>query len=148
MQDDTVIATLNELLAAEQGSLIPRLMESAVFVSRLEIAADLVIRGTARTVVKDTAELTRLILDLGGEPAPPRFNLATADLHYQDVRHVLPRLLADQLALVRTYTLASPRLAGAPRAAAVVSGILARHQADLEKLQTQSGTNPASRTTA
>ena len=135
MDGGLIVAILDELLTLEQRSLAPRLLESTVFVSDLSVAAFDVVRRMAHATGDHTAALTKLILDSGGIPGPRSSSLATADLHFQELQHILPRLVADQRASIRQYTLASQRLSDEPRALALVTRILQRHQQDLEKLR-------------
>ena len=134
MDQGLVVAILNELLTLEQRSLAPRLLESTVFVSDLSVAAFSLVQRMAQATGDHTAALTKLILDCGGSPGPRSPSVATADLHFQELQHVLPRFIADQEAFVRRYTTAAERLSGEPRALALVTRILQRHQQDLEKL--------------
>ncbi len=137
MTNDTpVIVVLNELLAAEQQNLAPRLFESTLFVSRLDVEAYDVVRAMAQACREHCAALTELILDLGGQPAPRTGDVTTADLHFLELRHLLPRLIADQQTLERKYAVAAPRVAAQPRATALVIRVLDRHQRDLQQLRT------------
>jgi len=136
MSDDApLMAVLNELLAAEQQNLALRLFESTMFVSRLDVSAYDIVRGMADAGREHCAALTQLILDLGGDPAPRAGDVTTAELHFLDLHYVLPRLIADQSALAGKYALAAPRLAGQPRTAAVIGGIVDRHNRNLAQVQ-------------
>jgi len=129
-----VVAILNELLTLEQRSIAPRLLEATVSVSSPSVPALVLVQRMATAFREHGAALAKLILELGGMPAPRRHLITTADLHFQDLRHALPRLIADQEAIVRSYTLATQRLSGDPRALAVVTRILQQHQQDLQSL--------------
>ncbi|MDO8629360.1 MAG: hypothetical protein Q7R41_02605, partial [Phycisphaerales bacterium] len=96
MNDAPLIAVLNELLAAEQQNLAPRLFESTLFVSRLDVEAYDVVRAMAQACREHCAALTELILEFGGQPAPRTGDVTTADLHFLELHYVLPRLIADQ----------------------------------------------------
>ncbi|MFH1108615.1 MAG: hypothetical protein V1790_05385 [Planctomycetota bacterium] len=134
MDRGLVVAILNELLTLEQRSLAPRLLESTVFVSDLSVAAFSLVQRMAHATGDHTAALTKLVLDSGGSPGPRSSSVATADLHFQELQHVLPRLIADQQALIRKYAIAAQRLADEPHALALATRILQRHQQDLERL--------------
>jgi hypothetical protein len=135
MNDAPLIAVLNELLAAEQQNLAPRLFESTLFVSRLDVEAYDVVRTMAQTCREHCSALTELILDLGGQPAPRTGDVTTADLHFLELHYVLPRLIADQRLLEHKYSVAAPRVAAEPGAAALVSRVLDRHRRDLVRIQ-------------
>jgi hypothetical protein len=145
MHGAQVVAILNELLSIEQRSLAPRLLEATVSVSSLSIPALVLVQRMTAATRTHSAALAKLILDLGGTPAPRRYLIATADLHFQDLQHVVPRLVADQEAIVCSYTLAAQRLSDEPRALALVTRILQQHQQDLRTL---SELSPASKVAA
>jgi len=134
MDRGLVVAILNELLTLEQRSLAPRVLESTVFVSDLSVTAFSLVQRMAQATRDHAAALTKLILDSGGSPGPRSSSLATADLHFQELQHVLPRLIADEQAVIRKYAIAAQRLSDEPHALALVTRILQRHQEDVEKL--------------
>ena len=128
MDRTQVVAILNELLTLEQRSLAPRLLEATVSVSSLSVQAMVHVQRMTAATPDHGAALAKLILDLGGTPAPRRYLIATADLHFQDLHRVLPRLVADQKALVRNYIVAAQCLSDEPRALALATRILQQHQ--------------------
>ncbi len=135
MTDDApVITVLNELLAAEQQSLAFRLFESAMFLSRLDVEAYDVVRSMADAAQDHGEALTKLILELGGEPAPRTGDVTTADLHFLELHYVLPRLISEQQRIQKACSVAASRLSTIPRCAAVIARVLDRHRQDLEKL--------------
>jgi len=135
MNDTLPIAVLNELLIAEQQNLAPRLFESTLFVSRLDVEAYNVVRAMAEACREHCAALTELILDLGGQPAPRTGDVTTADLHFLELHYVLSRLIAEQRFLESKYAIAAPRVSAEPRAAALVSRVLDRHRRDLARIE-------------
>jgi len=135
MDRGLVVAILDELLTLEQRSLAPRLLESTVFVSDLSVAAFSLVQRMAQATSDHTAALTKLILDCGGSPGPRSSSVATADLHFQELQHLLPRLIADERALIRKYAIAIQGLSDEPHALALVTGILQRRQQDLQTLR-------------
>lgn len=139
------VAILNELLSLEQRSLAPRLLESTVSVSSQSVPALILVQRMATATRDHGAALAKLILDLGGTPAPRHDLITSADLHFQDLRHVLPRLVADLEATVRSYSFAAQSLSDEPRALAVVTRILQRHQQDLQALKEFCLTAPSPR---
>ena len=135
MDNPAVAAVLNQLLDAEQQSVVLRVAESTPFVSLAEVAAGNLVRGMARSSRTHREQLTEMILNLGGQPVPRRADLLSGNLHYLDLFSVLPRLLEAQESLVSQYRQRSPRLASDRQAADLAGKILARHEADLQKLR-------------
>ncbi|MHC4697452.1 MAG: hypothetical protein ACYTFA_11980 [Planctomycetota bacterium] len=135
MAEPAVVDILRELLVAEQGSLAPRLLESTVFVSDLAVDDLNAIKDMARAGEEHSAWLTELILSLGGAPVLREGDMTTADLHYQAVQCVLPRLVQDRESLVEHYTRVSDRVSEEPRATDLVARILSRHQEERGRVQ-------------
>ena len=146
MDNPAIAAALNQLLDAEQQSLVLRVAESTPFVSLAEVAAGNLVRAMAQASRTHREQLTEMILDLGGQPVPRRADLFSGDLHYLDLFSVLPRLLEAQDSLVARYRQLTPQLASVHRAAALAGKILARHEADLQKLRMVIPAQPAALT--
>ena len=130
-----MVDILNELLAFEQRNMVPRVLESTVFISRLSIEAMNVVQKMARASAENGAWLADAIRELGGVVGTRMTDTASADLHFQDLHYVLPRLVADREALLHRYELAAHRMGAEPRAVEVVQRILRRHQEELARLQ-------------
>jgi hypothetical protein len=141
MNEQAIVDILNEVLALEQCSLATRLMESTVFVSRPSVDDWNTVRRMARASEEHGAWLADAILQLGGVPGPRVSDVTSADLHFQELHHVLPRLIADREALVHKLMLAAQRVSAEPRAAEPVQRILRRHQEELASLQPSGGQN-------
>lgn len=135
MADHAVHDILNELLVEEQCSLAIRLVESNVFVTRVATDELDTVKRMAGACKKHSEWLTDLILALGGLPGPRGTRTTSADLHFQDIRHVLPRLVDDCESLVSLYTRASRHVADEPLAAELVARIRARHDGILGRFQ-------------
>ena len=135
MDEPNVVDVLQELLQAEQCALAPAVFESTVFISRLSLDDERVARRLAEAVRRHGAALAEMILRRGGTPGPREPNLAAADLHYQELHHVLPRLIDDQQRLVDLYRRAVERLADDPEAQHLVTDILHQHERALEELR-------------
>lgn len=135
MAEPTVVDILRELLVEEQRSLPARLIESTVFVSELAVDDLNAITAMARTGLEHGAQLTELILGLGGVPGLRGTDMSSADLHFQAVEYVLPRLAQDRESLVRLYGQAVERVTDEPGAAEILRGILSRHQEELRAVQ-------------
>jgi len=135
MEDQATVAVLNELLALEQRNLAGRLLESTVFVSRLCVKDLNLVKRMAQASAEHGAWLAEAIIGLDGVPGPRHGDVHTADLHYLDLRHVLPRLITDHQNLIQKYTLAAARIASESKANSVASRILRHHQEELDSLR-------------
>lgn len=136
------LAVLNELLLREECSLPYRFVESTLFVSSASLDDLDVLRSMVAASKEHAARLVSVMADLGGTPAPRVGDLATADLHFQELHRVLPRLIADQERLVEAYRIAAGRVGPHPRATALVGEIIQRHEADLDALRGLATANP------
>jgi|CXWL01.1.fsa_nt_gi bacterioferritin (cytochrome b1) len=145
MDNPAIAAVLNQLLDAEQQSLVLRIAESMPYVSLAEVAAGNLVRAMAQTSRTHREQLTEMILDFGGQPVPRRADLLSGNLHYLDLFAMLPLLLEAQESLVAQYKQRSPRLASDRKAAELAGKILARHEADLQKLRAAIPTHLAAR---
>jgi hypothetical protein len=135
MDADSVVAALNELLTREQRSLAPRLFESTVFVSRLSVAHWRVAKSMVGAHRAHQAALTALIDELGGVPVMRSHDVMSADLHFQDIGRVMPRLIAGQETMVAAARDVLGRVASEPRAVESVASILTRYETELAALQ-------------
>lgn len=134
MDKHDVVAILNELVRLEQAGTALRLMESGVFVSPMSVDALAAVERLAGAAELHTEELSGLILDLGGAPAHRAADARSADLHFQEVVRVLPRLIAEQKTLLGKYALAAERLTGDLKASALVAQLADRHRETLSEL--------------
>ena len=135
MDTQTVVDLLNELLANEQRAPAHRLLESNITLSRVAMDGLGPVQAMARASREHMEWLTELILELDGAPGLRFGDPTSADLHYQELHHALPRLVREHQALIRKYELASDRLAGEPEAQEVVQRILAHHREHLSTLE-------------
>ncbi len=143
MDETTVLDTLNELLAGEQRAFPARLVESAVFLSPAAVGVGSVVRQMAEQSAEHAAWLTDLILDLGGVPVLRSGDVTSADLHFQELRRTLPRLISEHEALLRKYSVALGRLVEEARVREVVSRIRTRHERHLETLKQSGAVTPS-----
>lgn len=132
MAESAVLDILNELLAAEQRSLPVRMFESTVFVSQVSVDHCADVDRLARISREHSAWLSELILELGGALGPRIGDVTSADLHYQELHHVVPRLLRAQKTLVDLYVTAAQRVAAEPKARELVQRIITRHRQALD----------------
>lgn len=124
-----IIDILNELLAAEQRNVVTSLMESTLFVSHLSVSAHEVLRRMARSNHEHSQRLVEAILGQGGVPGVRLVTLKPADLHFQELSSVLPRVLADRRTLIGKYEVAQQRVKE-PNTATILAQILDRHRAE------------------
>lgn len=129
------IDVINDLLAAEQSSIAPRLIESTTYVTPRWARADMVVRKMAVACRENCAALTDLVLDLGGAPQPRRYQTQTADIHFLELGSMLPQLCEGQRALVQKYAENAPLLTNVPHAARLVNQILNRHREHLRYIE-------------
>ncbi len=135
MDRRAIVDILNELLACEQCSLVVRLLESTVFVPQTSLDDLGIVQRMARAGEEHAAWLSGAILAYGSVPGPRIGDARSADLHFQELRRLRPRLTADRKDLVRKYELAAGRVDAQSDAAEVVSRILERHRQELTSLQ-------------
>ncbi len=140
MSQQTVLAVLNELLAAEQRAIAPRLFESIVYVSSPSVVmAQLADQMLAQSTTCQRA-LAGRVSRLGGEPRLRCGSLESADLHFQELHRVLPRLMADHERLVAKYRAAGERVSDDTETAEMVSRFLLAHERELDALATLGAT--------
>ncbi|MEK6675320.1 MAG: hypothetical protein AABZ47_06650 [Planctomycetota bacterium] len=125
---------LNELLLEEQKSSVPRIVESAVFISTAGVGEFVLLKKLADSSKQNVRLLTEQIIEIGESPWPRNHDVASADLHFQNLHSVLPRLRADLNRLIRLYQFASTKLSGSPAASKLISRILDRHRTDLNAI--------------
>jgi len=126
---------LNDLLAAEGRSLLPRLVEAGVHVQAAEAAAFDTIRRLAARQAQDRRRLVDVLLALGGEPRPAAADIQSADFHFLNLSALLPRVIASQGELVRRYERSIEAVADCPPVAEVVRDLADRHRACTEVLE-------------
>lgn len=135
MDSHSPVAILNELLALEERGLPVRVLESTVFVSHVSVEDSTMVSRMADTQREHCAWLSEAIVDNGGAPGPRTANATSGDMHFQDIRFLIPRLTADREAIVAKYALAVDRLSTLPEVAGLISRIQTRHQDELATLK-------------
>ena len=137
-----ILDVLNELLVLEQASLARRFLESTVFVSHMTVEALTTVESMAQADEEHSARLTDAIIRLGGVPGLRFADPRTSDLHYMEINHALPRLVADREAVAaqlsqttdpmlaeerrRSLAALDQQLAGLERMRALRESLLAR----------------------
>lgn len=135
MNNEIVIEVLNELLAAESASLLPRLGQSEIFVS-WATADDL--DDVQRILAEDQEHqswLVEAINNAGGDPLPVLADINTTNLHFLELGFVLPKALEDRRRLLRFYESAASQVASNPAASETVGKIADRVRKQVEKLE-------------
>lgn len=124
MDADRIIEVLCELHTLQGRCLASRLVESTAFVSGSAVEEMILVRRLADDGRKHAAELASRIIEFDGVPPLPTGDVTSAELHFLDLRSVLPRLLADGEALAGAYAAAAQRLADEPEIAGMVTRML------------------------
>lgn len=128
MDRAALIDRLNSLLAAERAGMLSYLPHSTAFTSWGTAYQEQELRRMVRENDEHIAWLIETITTLHGGVGPSARSPRCAELNYQDLRFVLPRVLDDEKKLVATYEAALPMLASEPKAVATASRILQRHR--------------------
>jgi hypothetical protein len=132
---DRALAGLRRLVAVEQGSIIPHLVESAPFVSWAGADEALVTQDVVREQLEHVEWLTDVLLDAGGVPPPRKPAMSLASIHYVDVESLIPRILDEKRRIITTYEANVPSLSVSPEATAVAARCLERHRRHLERIE-------------
>jgi len=131
--DDRAIDTLNRLLVAEYGSILPHLRQSDPFVSLSAADEAAVVDGLVRDNDMHEKALVALVLDLRGKPAPVRYDIDTTGYHYLSLEHLIPIIVEDVRGLVAAYSSAGST--GNSRADRLIAMHLADYESRLNVLQ-------------
>ncbi len=135
MTPNPTVDILNMLLAAEQSSAIERLRESTVFVSWASADEYPIVKRIARETNEHCAWLVDLIDRNHGYVRPRAGDLRTADMHFQELDYLLPRVIEHERSTLKKYEAAAAKLANQPEAAAVINRIAARRRDQLATLE-------------
>ena len=134
MENETIVQTLNELLAHESQSMLPRLGESTVFVSWASADEQQIVGRMIEEARENGARLVDAIRELGGEPLPVLADIQSTALHFLDLSHVLPAILNDCKRLLNLYESAAGQLGSSPLAGSVITEIIERHRKHVDQL--------------
>lgn len=135
MAREAVVEQLNDLLEVEGRGLAGRLNEVHSFVDWADAGTAAALRRIADRLRAHQRQLTDAIVRLGGVPRPRTPDMATARVHYLNLRYLLPFLIDNTRDRVRAYTRATTNVSTEPLASDTVNRILSQHQADLEQLE-------------
>lgn len=134
MDNESVTDILNDLLAYESRSMLPRLGESTVFFSWASADDQRIVSSMAEEGTEHRAWLVQAIRDLGGEPFPVLADIHSTNLHYLDLSSVLPRTLQDGQHLLTLYESAAAQVGSNARAVSVIARITERLRCHVQQL--------------
>lgn len=132
--DQRTVEIINELLAAEQASTVRRVVESTAFVSPLSARQASAVRNIAGEMADHGAWLVDLLSRAGRSPGPRFGNVRSADLHFLDISHALPRIIADFQRLANMCDRGA-RLVQDSDASSVIAKMAERHRTHAETLR-------------
>lgn len=130
------VEILNELYAAEKRSLLPRLAECGMFVSKASARELELVRQMLTEEREHLHWLVDTIEKCRGSVRPAGADINTANLHYLDLHAVMPQVLAGEESLSRAcaQALANGQML-CPEAATTINRIAGRHQTHLRQLR-------------
>ncbi len=141
MTHASLIDVLNDLLAAEQASLIHRLSEAQPFVDEASASTWVAVEQLIADGFAHERDLAEMIQQLGGVPSPSAHDTTTGGLHYSSLPHLLPDIRAAVQVLITAYDHTAGT--GNAKADALVTRnvtIYRRHQTTIEQSPAQSPT--------
>ena len=133
--DTSIIQIVRELLGLEEFSLIRRVVEAGIYVAPASLPAYSVVQQMGQDGEEHRGWLVERLARLDATPGPSTPDTGCADLHFQDLAQVLPRVVRDVERTVRAYEQAEAGVNGDPGTVDLVSRILIRHRTNLEKLR-------------
>jgi len=134
MNNDKLIDLLNDILAAELRSLLPRLRESTVFVDWASADDLFAVNGMMNEELEHVAWLVDAINDVGGDPAPVTADIRSTGAHYLRLSYILPQVLRERRRALSLFESAAPQLAANDRASVVASRIIERKRRHVDHL--------------
>lgn len=140
MKSNQLARILDQLLHAEQRSIIPRLREFNAFVSWASADEMDAIDGIIAEMGEHVTWLIDAINDLDESPTPYRPDIRNTSMHFCELAALMPMAVEDCRKLVRDCEAAMPAVASDPKAADLIARILTRHQSHLEALEKLSNT--------
>lgn len=129
-----VIDILNDLLAEETRSLLPRLHESTVFVSWPSADEQSAVARMIAEQREHPAWLVAAMMELGGSPGPVLPDIRSANFHFVELSSVLRRILAEERRLLRVYESAAATVGDNERAGQVIARVAERRGRHIEAL--------------
>ena len=135
MSNEAAIDLLNDLLQLEEGSLLPRLRESSVFVSWASAGELQAVQRMIDEENEHRGQLVESIIRLGGDPLPVSADIRSAGIHFLRLDFILPRVLESHRRLLSAYEAAASQTCSNPVAAEVVSSITECHRKHNDQLE-------------
>ena len=135
METRRIQTVLQALIGEQQRSLLPRLVESTVFVDAHSAGELASVRRMAAEHDLDEQRLAELLIGHDGLPGPRACEITSADFHFVGLDTLLPRVLADQERLAARFDDAAAELTDAAAAAGPVREIAHHHRAAAEYLR-------------
>jgi len=134
MNSNPTVDILNTLLIAEQASAVERMLESTVFVSWASADEYPIVQRISRESKEHCAWLVELIESYHGYVRPRVGDVRSADMHFQELDYLLPRVVDHERATLKEYEAAAAKLSSEPAAMTVLNRIIARRRTQLEML--------------
>ncbi len=136
---------LDRLSHAEQRSMLPRLRESAVFVSWASADEAEAVAGMIEQEREHASWLVEMMLGLGESPTPCTADVHTTSMHYVELNYMMPRIIQSKGTLIAFYEQNAAALSASVEASALVARITERHKSHLAQLNEMTGSlEPAS----
>jgi len=131
--------TLDRLSHAEQRSMLPRLRESVLFVSRASAGGADAVAGMIEQEREHVAWLVEMILDLGESPTPCTADVHTTSMHYVELNYMMPRVIQSKRNSIAFYEQNAAAVSTSAEASALVARITERHKSHLAQLNEMTG---------
>lgn len=135
MPDPGVIDEIDRLYGLESAALILRLSESAAYIKPQDTRDAMTLDHMAADQREHLQWIADLLDTLDATPGPRRVNTLSADLHYNRIETLVPRLVDDERQLQSHCEQIARLVVGEPRAADLCSRIAARHRAHVDQLE-------------
>ena len=119
--------------------MLPRLRESAVFVSSASAEDADAVAGMIEQEREHVAWLVEMMLDLGESPTPCTADVHTTSMHYVELSSVMPRVIQSKRNLIAFYEQHTAALSTSAEASALVARISERHKSHLKQLNAMTG---------
>jgi hypothetical protein len=132
-QELNTVDVLNDLYAAETGSILPRLPELSLHASSGVAHQVELVRQIGEQSLEHRRRLIREIESTGGSVRPASGSIDAASLHYVAFEAVLPRIIRAVEHLKQTYT-AAARTPLTPAAASLIAQLAGDYAQALENL--------------
>jgi len=137
--DPHTVDVLNRLHARHRSSLLPRLREMHNFISRASTSDVEVAARLAAEYVEHEQWLAEAIANAGGGVYPASADIRTTNLHYLELRAVMPLVERDLQELIAEFEQAQTDTRLRSDAAEVVSRITSRLRGHLDEFVRMKG---------